>query len=78
MVPAGSDGSISASCDVGDIATSGGFTTDAAGALDVYEARPEGTTEQPLIPVSYLVRASNGSSLDQALQAWVICLEITS
>ena len=77
-VPAGSEGSIAAECDAGDIASSGGFTTDGAGTLDVYEARPEGTTKEPLVPVSYLVKAANGSSLDHDLQAWVICLDLAA
>ena len=77
-IPAGSEGSIAAECDAGDIATSGGFTTDGAGTLDVYEARPQGTTEEPLVPVSYLVKAANGSSIDHDLQAWVICLDLAA
>ena len=77
-VPAGSEGSIAAECDAGDIATSGGFTTGGAGTLDVYEARPQGTTEDPLVPVTYLVKAANGSSLDHDLQAWVICLDLAA
>jgi hypothetical protein len=77
-VPAGSEGSIAAECDAGDIATSGGFTTGGAETLDVYEARPQGTTKDPLVPVSYLVKAANGSSLDHDLQAWVICLDLAA
>lgn len=75
-IPAGSEGSIGADCDPGDIATSGGFTTDGPGALEVYEARPAGTTEEPLVPVSYLVKAANGADQDHDLQAWVICLDL--
>ena len=75
-VPAGSDGSTFASCDRGDIAMGGGFTTDGPGTLDVYEARPEGTTEEPSVPVSYLVKATNATDADHGLEAWVICVDV--
>jgi hypothetical protein len=75
-VPAGSDGSTLASCERGDVAMGGGFTTDGPGTLDVYEARPEGTPDDPAIPVSYLVKASNATDADHDLGAWVICVDV--
>jgi hypothetical protein len=85
-IPAGSDGSIFASCDAGDIASGGGFSTfGEPGTLDVVEARPEGPMagaivdepDVPVAPSAYLIRAVNGSSLDADVQAWVICLDLS-
>ncbi len=45
-IPAGSDGSVFAACDEGDLATGGGFSTlGEPGTLDLYEARPDDPAE---------------------------------
>jgi hypothetical protein len=84
-IPAGSDGSIFAACDAGDVASGGGFSTyGEPGTLEIYEARPDGATpggviddpEVSVAPAAYLVRAANRTSLDAELQAWVICLDV--
>jgi hypothetical protein len=84
-IPAGSDGSIFAVCDAGDIASGGGFSTfGEPGTLDIYEARPEGSMDGAVVddpdalipPAAYLIRAANRTSLDADLQAWVICLDV--
>jgi hypothetical protein len=75
-VPAGSDGSTFARCAEGDVAMGGGFTTDGPGTLEIYEARPDGTKEEPATPVSYLVKASNTTDSDHDLTAWVICVDV--
>ena len=77
-MPPASDGGTFASCDVGDIATGGGFgSTDGEDSLDIYEARPAGTDDDPLVPSSYLVRARNNTETEHDLQVWVACLDIT-
>jgi hypothetical protein len=84
-IPAGSDGSVFAECDAGDVASGGGFSTfGEPGTLDIHEARPDSPSavvvadgpDAPAMPSAYLVRAANGSSLDADLQAWVICLDL--
>ena len=85
-IPAGSDGSVFASCDADDFASGGGFSTfGELGALDIYEARPDSPdadvtdedADAPVIPSAYLVRAVNQTSLDADLQAWVVCLDLS-
>jgi hypothetical protein len=84
-IPAGADGSIFASCDDGDLATGGGFSTSGEpGTLRVYEARPddpaqgeveEDTEAVSLLPSTYRVRAINDTPRDGGLQAWVMCVD---
>lgn len=82
-IPVGSEGSVFASCDDGDMATGGGFSTSGApGTLRVYEARPyyplpeEGADGPGLssLPGSYRVWAVNDSDSEGQLQAWVMCV----
>jgi hypothetical protein len=84
-IPGGADGGVFATCDTGDVATGGGFSTfGEPGALRVYDARPddpenaviEDGAEAPSMPSSYRVRAINDTATDADLQAWVICLDI--
>ena len=84
-IPAGSDGSVFAACDPGDLATGGGFSTfGEPGTLDLYEARPDDPAEavaedtsDPLpYPSTYTVGAINATSRDGQLQAWVMCLDL--
>jgi hypothetical protein len=84
-IPAGSDGSVFATCDEGDLATGGGFATfGEPGTLDLYEARPddpaeavtEDTSDQLPFPSTYTVGAINDTPRDGQLQAWVICLDL--
>jgi hypothetical protein len=85
-IPVGSDGSVFASCDEGDMATGGGFITNGEpGTLLVYEARPDDPAEVAaedateaalLVPSTYRVRAINDSTRDGGLQAWVMCVDL--
>lgn len=85
-IPVGSDGSVFASCDEGDMATGGGFITNGEpGTLVVYEARPDdpaevapadGSEAASLLPSTYRVRAINDSTREGGLQAWVMCVDL--
>jgi hypothetical protein len=85
-IPGGLDGGVFATCDEGDIATGGGFSTyGELGALRVYDARPddpenavvEDGAQAPTVPSSYRVRAVNDTAEAADLQAWVMCLDVT-
>jgi hypothetical protein len=85
-IPSGADASVFASCDDGDVATGGGFSTGGEpGSLRVYEARPyypqaeEGgdDSESLSMPGSYRVWAVNDTTGEGELQAWVMCIDLT-
>ena len=68
-----------ADCNVGDLASGGGFTASSgAGGLNVYEARPTTQAEDDAmgIPTSYMARAVNDSDETHGLMVYVVCLDL--